>query len=199
MSDDQPGDASGSGAEAEARAKQNHYQVLGIERGADERAIKKAYFGLIRKFPPDTHPEPFKDLRHAYEVLSDPVARKRFDDAARDYREYGDDAAVTLREAEALVQGATRRRPRGSSEPGGGAPRSAGRAREPGVVAVAHEGLRAGARRAPTRSSSRRRRRRATTCSVGSRCAGWKSPRRRRPRSGRPARSRPPTSASTSR
>jgi curved DNA-binding protein CbpA len=101
MSDEQA-EAKGSGEDA--RAKQNHYQVLGLERGADDRAIKKAYFGLIRKFPPDTHPEEFKDLRHAYEVLSDPVARKRFDDAARDYREYGDDAALALREAEAEVK-----------------------------------------------------------------------------------------------
>jgi curved DNA-binding protein CbpA len=85
-------------------AAQNHYQVLGLERGADERAVKKAYFALVRKTPPDTHPEEFKRLREAYEVLTDPVARKRFDDAERDFREYGDDAAVTLREAEAAIK-----------------------------------------------------------------------------------------------
>ena len=51
-----------------AEGAQNHYQVLRIERTADERAIKKAYFTLIRQFPPDTHPEEFKAIRAAYEV-----------------------------------------------------------------------------------------------------------------------------------
>jgi tetratricopeptide (TPR) repeat protein len=76
----------------------NHYQVLRIERTADERAVKKAYFTLIREFPPDTHPEEFKRLRAAYEVLSDPVARQRFDNSEKDFREYGDEVGAKLRE-----------------------------------------------------------------------------------------------------
>jgi len=78
---------------------QNHYQVLGLERTADERAVKKAYFALVRKFPPDSHPEEFKKVRAAYEVLSDPVARKRFDAADRDFAEYGETEGATLRAA----------------------------------------------------------------------------------------------------
>jgi curved DNA-binding protein CbpA len=78
---------------------QNHYQVLGLERTADERAVKKAYFALVRKFPPDTHPEDFKKIRAAYEVLSDPVARKRFDAADRDFAEFGESVGATLRAA----------------------------------------------------------------------------------------------------
>lgn len=79
---------------------ENPYQVLGVERTADERAIKKAYFALIRKHPPDSQPEEFKRVRQAYETLSDPVARRRYDAMDRDYLEYGDDAATALREAE---------------------------------------------------------------------------------------------------
>jgi len=79
--------------------QQNHYQVLGLERAADERAIKRAYFGLVRKFPPDKHPEDFKRIRAAYEVLSDPVARRRFDAADRDYAEHGEAVGATLRAA----------------------------------------------------------------------------------------------------
>lgn len=79
--------------------QQNHYQVLGVERTADERAIKKAYFALVRKFPPDTHPEDFKKIRAAYEVLSDPLARKRFDAADPDYAEYGESVGASLRAA----------------------------------------------------------------------------------------------------
>lgn len=79
--------------------QQNHYQVLGLERSADERSIKKAYFALVRKFPPDTQPEDFKKIRAAYEVLSDPVARKRFDAADQDYAEYGESVGASLRAA----------------------------------------------------------------------------------------------------
>ena len=79
---------------------QNHYKVLGIERTADERAIKKAYFTRIREFPPDTHPEEFKSLREAYEVLSDKVARERYDNLDKDYAEYGDEVSVALKAVE---------------------------------------------------------------------------------------------------
>jgi curved DNA-binding protein CbpA len=80
-------------------AQQNHYQVLGVERTADERAIKKAYFGLVRKYPPERFPEEFKKVRAAYEVLSDPVARRRFDSLDRDYAEYGENAGAAMRAA----------------------------------------------------------------------------------------------------
>ncbi|HVQ30113.1 MAG TPA: DnaJ domain-containing protein, partial [Vicinamibacteria bacterium] len=80
-------------------SEQNHYQVLGLERAADERAIKKAYFALVRKFPPDVHPEEFKKIRAAYEVLSDPLARRRFDAADPDYAEHGPSTGASLRAA----------------------------------------------------------------------------------------------------
>ncbi len=57
----------------------NFYEVLGIDRASDERTVKKAYFTLVRKYPPETHPEEFKKLREAYEVLSDAESRKQYD------------------------------------------------------------------------------------------------------------------------
>src|SRR5437660_1122066 len=58
---------------------QSFYEVLGVDKTADERSIKKAYFTLVRKYPPETHPEEFKKIREAYEVLSNPVSRKDYD------------------------------------------------------------------------------------------------------------------------
>ncbi|NOK38113.1 DnaJ domain-containing protein [Corallococcus exercitus] len=62
--------------------RQNPYEVLGIEKDADARAIKKAYFERVRQNPPETHPEEFRRLREAYELLSDPEARQAFDASA---------------------------------------------------------------------------------------------------------------------
>lgn len=88
-----------------AESSQNHYQVLRIERTADERAIKKAYFTLIRQFPPDTAPEEFKRIREAYEVLSDPVARQRFDNADKDFAEYGEELSARLKAIDEVQKG----------------------------------------------------------------------------------------------
>ncbi|MBN8465935.1 DnaJ domain-containing protein [Corallococcus exiguus] len=63
-------------------ARQNPYEVLGVEKDADARAIKKAYFERVRQNPPETHPEEFRRLREAYELLSDPEARQAFDASA---------------------------------------------------------------------------------------------------------------------
>ncbi|NOJ96590.1 DnaJ domain-containing protein [Corallococcus coralloides] len=62
--------------------RQNPYEVLGVEKDAEARAIKKAYFERVRQNPPETHPEEFRRLREAYELLSDPEARQAFDASA---------------------------------------------------------------------------------------------------------------------
>ncbi|RKH00802.1 hypothetical protein D7X74_38310 [Corallococcus sp. CA047B] len=62
--------------------QQNPYAVLGVPRDADARTIKKAYFDLVRQNPPETHPEVFKRLREAYELLSDAEARQAWDATA---------------------------------------------------------------------------------------------------------------------
>ena len=62
----------------------DHYQALGIDRDATDEQIKKAYRKLARELHPDVNPEPaaqerFKTVTHAYEVLSDPDARRNYD------------------------------------------------------------------------------------------------------------------------
>ncbi len=65
--------------------KRDYYEVLGLSREASETEIKKAYRRLARDHHPDANPddsgaeERFKELTEAYEVLSDPQARRAYD------------------------------------------------------------------------------------------------------------------------
>ena len=66
-------------------AKRDYYEVLGVERTADEAAIKAAYRKLAKKLHPDVNPgdkdaeEKFKEVNEAYQVLSDPQKRAQYD------------------------------------------------------------------------------------------------------------------------
>lgn len=63
----------------------DYYQVLGVPRDADEKAIKQAYRRLARQYHPDHNPGDtaaetrFKEVTEAYEVLSDPDKRTKYD------------------------------------------------------------------------------------------------------------------------
>jgi DnaJ-class molecular chaperone len=66
-------------------AARDYYEVLGVERAATPEAIKKAYRALARKFHPDVNPgdktteAKFKEVQQAYDILSDPEKRPRYD------------------------------------------------------------------------------------------------------------------------
>lgn len=64
--------------------KRDYYEVLGVDKGADEKEIKKAYRKLAMKYHPDRSEDPnatekFKEISEAYAVLSDEEKRQRYD------------------------------------------------------------------------------------------------------------------------
>ena len=65
--------------------KRDYYEVLGVQKDADEATIKKAYRQLAKKYHPDVNPgdktaeEKFKEVNEAYQTLSDPQKRQVYD------------------------------------------------------------------------------------------------------------------------
>lgn len=63
----------------------DYYQILGVDKQATDKDIKKAYRKLATEFHPDKNPdnpaaeEKFKEITEAYEVLSDPGKRKKYE------------------------------------------------------------------------------------------------------------------------
>ncbi|MHA2609659.1 MAG: molecular chaperone DnaJ [bacterium JZ-2024 1] len=65
--------------------EEDYYKILGVDRNATEKEIKRAYRRLARQYHPDLNPgnkeaeEKFRQINEAYEVLSDPEKRKKYD------------------------------------------------------------------------------------------------------------------------
>lgn len=78
-------DRSFPAAAMSANGYRDYFKVLGVERGADADAIKKAFRKLARQYHPDVNPgdkgaeAKFKEVSEAYEVLSDPDKRRRYE------------------------------------------------------------------------------------------------------------------------
>src|SRR5437773_1360111 len=71
----------------------DYYKILGVDRKADDKSIKSAYRRLARKHHPDVakgkdNSDKFREIAEAYEVLSDPDKRRRYDTLGPDWQRY---------------------------------------------------------------------------------------------------------------
>jgi curved DNA-binding protein len=114
-----------------AAAERDFYRILGVPRNASQDEIQQAYRRLARACHPDVNHDPgaeerFKDVSEAYDVLSDPQTRRRYDAFGADFRQVPEDVdPETWSRARA---GAGRAGP----DRAGGRAGSAGRAGGPG-------------------------------------------------------------------
>ncbi|HTK09978.1 MAG TPA: J domain-containing protein [Ktedonobacteraceae bacterium] len=73
----------------------DYYSTLGVNKNADDKAIRQAFRKLARKYHPDVNPgdksaeAKFKEINEANEVLSDPEKRKKYDEMSNYYQQYG--------------------------------------------------------------------------------------------------------------
>src|SRR5580692_1342555 len=99
----------------------DYYEVLGVPRTAGEPEIKKAFRKLARQYHPDVAKtkkgaeDKFKEVNEAYEVLSDPAKRKKYDELGPTWKQ-----GAEFRPPPAWQQEYRQGRSAGRGQPGGG-------------------------------------------------------------------------------
>jgi tetratricopeptide (TPR) repeat protein len=88
----------------ETNIKKSYYQILEIDSTADQMEIKHAYFRLVKRFTPEKEPEQFKQLREAYEELSDPAKRKKYDNLIAGFDTLPEEVAQIANSSVMLLQ-----------------------------------------------------------------------------------------------
>ncbi len=94
-----------------ATMAKDYYEILGVPRTASDKEIRSAYRRLARRYHPDVNPndksaeQHFKDITNAYEVLSDPEKRKKYDKYG-DQWEYADQFEEMQRQNQGARAGA---------------------------------------------------------------------------------------------
>lgn len=74
----------------------DYYAILGLEKNAEAKDIRQAYWRLAKAYHPDIHPgdpeaeQKFKEINEAYEVLSDPQKRARYDQLGAHWQDFSD-------------------------------------------------------------------------------------------------------------
>ena len=71
--------------------RRDFYEILGVSRDATAEEVQRAYRKLARTYHPDMNKDPgaeekFKEVAEAYDVLSDPETRKKYDAFGHDFR-----------------------------------------------------------------------------------------------------------------
>src|SRR6185295_5191847 len=89
----------------------DYYESLGVPRGASDAEIKKAFRKLAREYHPDVAKdkkkaeEKFKEINEAYEVLSDPAKKKKYDQFGENWNKIDEEQARRYQQYQQQRQG----------------------------------------------------------------------------------------------